>query len=63
MLEENNEVISDVLEANCKSGISTIPIECHSIFVQSNRTIKDINCKSLRLNMKYHGEGGKLYPP
>ncbi|WP_434304889.1 hypothetical protein [Clostridium botulinum] len=63
LLEENNEVISDVSEPNCKSDISTIPIECHSIFVQSNRTIEDINCKSLMLNMKCHSEGGKLYPP
>lgn len=63
LLEENNEVINDISKLNYKGDISTIPIECHSIFVQSTRIIENINCKNFMFNMKCHGEGDNLYPP
>lgn len=50
-------------ELSYKDYISTILIKCNSIFMQDSRTIKNINCKSLMLNMQYHGQGDNLYHP
>lgn len=63
LLEENNEVINDIPELNYKDDISTIPIECHSIFMKLHRAIKNVSCKNLIDNMQCHGEGDNLYPP
>lgn len=63
LLEENNEVINDIPELNYKGDISTIPIECHSIFMNLDRTVKCVSCKNMIANMKCHGEGDNLYPP
>lgn len=63
LLEENNEEINDIAEPNCKGDISTIPIECHSIFMKLDRAIKNMSCKNLIDNMQCHREGDSLYPP
>jgi len=46
-----------------KKDISTIPIECHSIFMKLDRSIKNVSCKNLIDNMQCHGEDDNLYPP
>lgn len=63
LLEENNEVINDIPEPNCKGDIFTIPIECHFIFVKLDKSIKNAGCKNLTDKMQCHGEGDNLYSP
>lgn len=63
LLEENNEVINNMPGLNYKGDISTIPIECHSIFIKLDRVIKNVSCKNLIDNRQCHGEGDSLYPP
>lgn len=63
VLENNKDVISDMPELNYRGDVYTIPIKCHSIFIQSNITIENMNYKNLIPNIKCHGEGDNLYPP
>lgn len=63
MSGENNEVINDIPKLNYKGDISIVQIECHSIFIEWDRTVKNINCKSRIDNMQCRGEGDNLYPP
>lgn len=63
ILDANDEVINDIQELNYKDYISPVLIKCNSIFMQDSRTIENINCKNLMLNMQYHEEGDNLYHP
>lgn len=63
LLNGNNEEINYIPGLNYKGDISTIPIECHSIFMKLDRTIKNASCKNMTYNIRCHGEGDNLYPP
>lgn len=63
MSGENNDVINDILELNYKGDISIVPIECHSIFIECDRSVKNINCERRIYKMQCQGEGDNLYPP
>lgn len=63
MSGENNKVINDIPELNYKGDSSIVPIEYHSIFIECDRSVKNINCESRIDDMQCHGEGDVLYPP
>lgn len=63
MSGENNEVINDIPKLNYKGDISIVPIECHSIFLEWDKTVKNSNCEINIDYMQCHGEGDNLYPP
>ena len=63
LLESSKGIINYIPELNYKGDISTIPIKCHSVFMQSNITIENMNYKNMMFNIICHREGDSLYPP